>query len=279
METRTLRLSYTNKATIPTGIPYENQTPCYTVTQEIPIPCFMDDQAFVEKETELQINWMKGYIDSKINRDFELLAKFRGIEALPDWHRIDVIDEQVYPHISEIIEPAKPLFIKYLDAHSYLGTLLDSTFKDYYDLGEWVYRDSKDTSVINQSYEDLFQLGWDWIEEYKDYIQLMEHSIKVINPNLRFVGELDQLCMIDGQFGIADFKKTKVLSKERKEVFFMKMAAYAKNLPDIIIEKYGQPQFMTIISPYNPLTTCEDIEDYYNKFILKRQVYSTRFGI
>ena len=240
---RSIRVSYTNKATIPTGIAYENQSPCYTITQEIALPEGLEantEQQWAEGETKYQLEWMKGYVDNLIDKDFRSLTGYREKQVVLDTHRFTVIDGIRYPHVTNIITPFKP-DIPFIEDHASLGTKLDEMMKIYVDTGIFAWDDFENSKNIKQTWEDVYQAMSEWIDKYGKEIKFLNHTISIRNHEHRFAGEGDVIGMTNETISFMDFKKTKTLTAELKKKYFMQLAAYAKTV--------GNIQQLVIISP------------------------------
>ena len=274
-----LRVSYTNKATIPTGVPYENQSPCYTITNEVPVAEVSDSQEVAEE----QFKWIKTWVDGKIKDDMEAMAGCREDKGLtPNMYRI--IDNKRVPRVTAIITPDRPP-IPFIDDHAELGNKLDEMAKIYVETGIWAYDDFKDKGNIKDTWDDVYLAMSAWIEKYSDCIEFQKHSIPVHNKLFNFSGELDAIgvmkkdtilegspTFVQGSSFVADFKKKKVLDKASKERFFMQISAYISSLDTDVSS-------MLVCSPFNNVLISHDIDMYFAKFLVKRGEFKQRFGI
>lgn len=271
-EKRTIKLSYTNKATIPSGIQYSNFTPSYTVTQEIRID---DDNQSADLTTKNQMQWMKQYVDDMVMKDFDLLSNLTRKE-LPTENMYHVIDGKKWPRVTSIITPDRPE-IPHIDDHAELGTKLDQLFKDYIEDGEMKYEKFKDKGNIDLTWKQLFDQTIEFVKENDKDIQFKQHSVSVKNTSIHYAGEADAYGMYKGEFALFDFKKTKSISGQIKKKYFMQLAAYANGIKSHSIAI--KPQVLVILSPWNKPIVTDEIDKYFLDFVDCRSAFRRRFGL
>lgn len=233
------------------------------------------EKALTSKQLEkMQLN-LEELTRSAIDRE-PTFSEGSQTVTLPSSHRFTDINGKPCPHVTNIITPDKPTFIKHLEEHGLQGTWLDGCFKNL--ISEGILAPISETPQTPNlgSVKVLFEAAKDWVAKYvkKDEVEFITHSAKVFNEEHWFCGEMDAMGLYKGQLAIFDFKKTKKLSKQLLEKYFMQMAAYT--LSDSIDAK---PVVMVICSPYNPPIVSDDIEGYRKKFLELRAVYKANVGI
>lgn len=211
-----------------------------------------------------------------VKREANLIRGGSQTVTLPSDHRFTEINGKPCPHVTNIITPAKPTYIKHLKEHGLQGTWLDGCFKNL--ISEGVLAPTSETPQTPNlgSVKPLYEAAEKWVEKYvkQGEVELISHSGKVFNEKHWFCGEYDAMGLYRGKLAIFDFKKTKKVSKALEEKYFMQMAAYSMS-DDID----ASPVVMVICSPYNPPIVSEDIKTYREKFLKAREEYKTNFGI
>ena len=256
------RISYTNKFTAPSGLPYSNFSPCYTETREYDID-------FSQEVMDEEFNEIKQGIDARIFKDIDLFTdslKERGCEG----HRFSEVDGIKTPHVTNILTPDRPP-IPNIEEYAAQGTMLDEVVKMRLDMGLWVYPEERPTPNVKAPFSELFFGIADWFKKNPE-VRLFNHSRKVYNKEFCYCGEYDAVGYAYNMFTIADVKRTKKITKELYSKYMMQMAAYAKCLE-------VEPDLMCIISPYNPPIVEGNIDKYFHKFLLARGAYKQRFGV
>jgi len=256
------RISYTNKGTIPSGLPYSNINPSYTLTREF-------EDTLDPSEMDVELRDMKDYIDGKIKSDFDMYMDFMKQKGCED-HRFTEIEGVKTPHVTNIITPDRPA-IPHIEEHAILGTGLDTATKKFIDTGEWTVPQIEPTPNVKVTIDELVMLMSEWFEK-NPLVRMTNHSIYVHNKEFCYCGELDSLGFIGEDSCIFDVKKTKVITKELYSKYFQQMAAYAKCLE-------VEPDLMCIVSPYNEPIIEANVERYFNKFLINRGRYRERFNI
>ena len=254
------KISYTNKATIPSGLPYSNTSPCYTITREY-------GESQTQNVLDMETQEIKAYIDGMITKDFLAFKDYQKQQGATD-HRFTEIEGVKVPHVTNIITPDRPA-IPNIEEHALLGTALDQAVKNWMDLGVWVYEEVSAPSISGNS-EEILSLIAEWFE--KNDVRLVDHSIKVHSKEYNYCGELDAVGYEGNDFTIFDVKKTKKITKALYEKYFMQMSAYAKCLA-------VEPELMCIISPHNKPIVEANVDKYFNKFLIARGRYQERFSV
>jgi len=266
---RLIRISYTNKGTIPSGIAYSNISPSYTETREIYVDSQLPDEE-VNVLREEQLKQMKEYIDTMIKRDFKDQINFATRDECPETH-YRVIDGVKYPRVTKIITPDTPK-IPYIEEHAEIGNLLDEVVKIYAQTGKYVYIPFEDKGNIKCKWDEVFQLMWDWLQLHGDKCIFTDCDISLKNDEHMYCGEADLYGSFDNIYTLFDVKKTEKLGKAILEKYFMQIAAYA-----MCCEL--RPKQVIIISPYNEPIIESDVEKYFEMFLEKREIFRRRFGI
>lgn len=295
-DVETIRVSYTNKATIPSGEPYTNVSPSYTVTREFKIPQVYGNEELIDIGIKTQLDLIKHDIDARIMKDFEEYKNFLSkpkIQPIPDHHRITIVDGIKYPHVSEIINALgdSKQFIKHLDEHIELGNEFDTLLKKYVDnfdlyiddLEAWFLENMNkefiDKGNIKQTYHEVVSSVVKVLKKKFNDIKLCRHSIKIVNKKDIFTGELDFLGFYKQEPAIYDAKKRKSISQKDLHNYFMQMASYIKSLPDIEeYEKYKNCKYMIVLSPYG-IKVSDEIDKYFNEFLKLRKKYKETYGV
>lgn len=252
------KITVGDKSTINIG-DYENRNPLYSISVEV------EGKKLTSKAIQTQIDQLKEIIEYNINKDYKAIKYHQD---LPPHHRIT----DGYPHVTNIITPEE-LKIPNIEWYSITGTALDKTMKYYIDNGVLVHLgDLPDIPEVHAMYCECLEAMKKQLEEFKDKIEFVGHSVKVRNDEHRYCGELDAYGKFDGKYVIFDFKKTKKLSKALLTKYFMQLAAYAKGC-EIPCEE------IIVLSPFNPPQITNDIEGFFSLFLEKRQQYKEKYNV
>jgi len=230
-----------------------------------------EDSDLPQDKMDVFIDDEIGKIRDKINT---LIAEDITRIKQPPNLRIEVVDGVKYPHVTDIISLGITPAIPHIEEHAYLGNLLDACMKEFVDEGTIVYPDNiRPTPNITVTFTDIFDALRGWWKEYGSQMHFDRHSVKGINTVHRYLGELDATGTYHSKKAIFDFKKTKKISGELKDKYFMQMAAYAN------FDKTTKPEVLVICSPFNPPIVTDEIGKYYEMFLAKRKEYKTKFGV
>lgn len=270
MET-TIKVTYSNRATIPTGIAYENQAPFYQITKEI--KC--EDNVMAEEIAHLELERIKNHIDALIDNDFRRMKDYRLKDQLRVNEDYRLIDGIKYPRVTKIITPDTPR-IPHIEDHAELGTHLDSTMKRYIDTGIFDYVEFKDKGNVNVKWDDIYNAMNYWLKEHGEKCKFDLHSLPVISKKHVYSGEVDAGGTFEGIPAIFDFKKTEKISKTIAKKYFMQLAAYILALEEMGV---AVPKIMVIISPFNPPLVSDEIEKHQGVFLQARNAFKERFGV
>lgn len=270
-----LKLTYGNKATISLGN-YENENPMYSVS----IECDDQIESYDETYVRNHLDKIKTIIDGYIFKDFERVKQPKKFEV----QRVTQIGDKIYPWVTSIISPEPPADIPYLDEHAYIGSLVHEATNNFIKGGcvANAYKLNKDTpkpqitANLKLNWEEYSMLKW--MEKYADKYQVNfsrgEQFFK--NDEFNYCGKMDTDGMFLDVYSFFDFKKTKTITPDLKEKYFMQLAAYA------MCQEQPKPEGLVIISFHptlpEPIVT-KDIEKYFNMFLEKRKQYKDRFGI
>ena len=123
-----IKVTYGNKATINTGN-YENENPFYSITSEID-SSELKDSLSANKWAKQTLKDIKKIINSDLAKE---VNRIKNLKIPLPHHRIDLIDGIKTPHVTDIITPIPPTYIKDLEKHGTVGSMLDSAFKNYED--------------------------------------------------------------------------------------------------------------------------------------------------
>jgi hypothetical protein len=269
MMEKTIRISYTQSASIPTDTNFETKKPSYTVTQEI--NNFTGTPAKLKKTVETEMSWVKDYIDGLIKKDFECWkgkASSRPTQALPNGHRIDTLH---FPHVTSIISPTTPR-IPHIDDHAELGSMLDDFFAGRIEGKENDFPTFKDKGNIKMTWAELIKAAKEWYKKYWDRFKWESHHISVFNMTHKYCGEFDAYGRYEGQKAMMDFKKTVNINKSIREKFWTQMAAYD-------MAHNNDAQVYVICSPFNAPIVTEEVGKYRRKFLELRDKYKTLYKI
>jgi len=104
--------------------------------------------------------------------------------------------------------------------------------------------------------------------------EVISTETKVYNPEHRNAGRMDALIIYNGKRSIADYKTGQI----DEDTCFEQLSAYAKCHEDIE---------QLVVFPINNKTQqgfskpkiTEDIDDYFDKFKKKRELFKQRFGL
>jgi len=264
------RVSYTNRATIPTGVQYENQCPSYTITRENIALDTPVGKKYLEKWEEKALSEIKGQVDLKIRQDLDLLQNYKTRENVPI-NSYRLIDGVKYPRVTSIITPDMPN-IPFIEDHQELGIKLDETFKIWADTGVFPYDEFKDKGNIKTTWDELYKKACEWIDKYGKDVEVNEHSKAVINDEYKYSGELDFKGSFLKRPAIMDVKKTEKIQKSIKDKYFMQMAAYD-------LANGNSAEIYLIISPFNEPVFTDEKEKYQKMFLQKREEFKKRYGI
>lgn len=259
-----VKITHGDKATINTGN-YENVNPMYSVSVEI------EKEAVSEEEINLTLETIKGIVDKHLQDD---INKIKII--LPPSLRVEEIDGVKYLHVTSAITPETPN-IPFIEEHAILGTCLDTLAKNFIDgkLDEEIV--VPPTPNVKTTFDEIRSCFLNWIIENQNDVVFESHSVKGLNSVYRYLGELDAVGLYKGGPAVFDFKKTKNINDELREKYFMQMAAYAHF--DNVSGATPLPEYLVIVSPFNKPIATNDIEGYFNKFLLQLGKVQERYKI
>lgn len=205
------------------------------------------------------------YFYEKLQEDAERYKDF--LKERESVQRVSTINNKRYPHVTNIITPDMPP-IPHIMEHAYYGTKLDEAMKQYIDKGITAV-DWDEQKNVKLNLDDMVAGAIRQIESNK--LELSRHSVKCLNEDFIYCGELDATGSLGGASVVIDFKKTKNVSKALKEKYFMQIAAYAACSETLV-------DAMVIVTPYDIFVEGDTI-GYFQKFLLCRGAYKERFGI
>lgn len=260
------KLTFSNKKTINTGN-YENENPMASITVEF-------EQSQLPKDTVLsefcdsQFEYMVSRVNALLKAEEE---KIKNPKSPLSHHRVTVINGVSYPHVTSIITPITPL-IPDIDKHGEVGTYLDQAFKSYIEEGVFALpQNDLSDKWLDMLKECVLKMG-KRMDAIKDKIELKNHSIKIVNNEHVYCGEMDAEGKYEGEAAIFDCKKTKTLDKNMVEKYFMQISAYAKAYSKDV-------KCLVILSPYKDPVVTRETDKYFDMFLAKRAAYKEIYGI
>jgi hypothetical protein len=259
-----MQITRTIKCTVPSGINYSNTDHFLSMSTQT------EDDILVN--VDVKVNEMDNYLAMKGKEFFDKYLNFRK-ETGAEGHRVTIKHEKRVPHVTDILAieyPPPP--IANLEEYGKLGSACDRLWKNFRRTEEWVKEDFKDSGLIKNTYQEVYDKSSEWWLKNGKGIEFSDDSGECYSEVFGYIGEYDIIGTMDGASTLFDVKITKDLkNKKTLTKYLCQLAAYAKCFPDI--------EQVCIISPFNDPVVEGDIDTYFGKFLMVRGKYQERFGI
>jgi hypothetical protein len=206
----------------------------------------------------------------------------KGKGKLLDFHRVSRINGEDFIHVTTVLTPEGLSFVKNIDKDCKIGNYLDTSFKFFCDTGVLVVPDEfeKETDTyVRDGYLKAYTALCDLLNRSKQDIQLVGHSVPMINKRSRYCGELDAYGYYKGIPAIFDCKKSNMSNiKASKDKHFMQMSAYNNAIPRHKPKDWiGKAEVLVIVSPEG-LVTTDEINGYTKAFKEALKSFKKEYG-
>jgi len=192
-------------------------------------------------------------------------------------HKVFTYNGKKYPHVTGIISP-DPLPIP--SWHLDVGKEVDLYMKAYFTKIPYEVKTKGLCAAAKKNLKECVEACNEWLNKFGPSFEQPILDSKIINHTDLYVGTQDMEGVYENLYSIVDFKKSKNLGKDIMEKYFMQMAAYAKAEHSGGKERHEVEQ-LVIASPFNDPVVVRDraIDEYYEKFLVKRAEFKKRFKI
>lgn len=284
--------SFTGK--ISTGN-YENTAPFFAAKETIEIE---DENIDVNKTIEIRQAELQEICRGQFKRVAEIEYQEKIAKTYQNIRFYEAGNGEKYPSVTSVLSMDENFFVTpdELAQSASRGTIIHKQVEEFLKTGKWL--EPKEfpelaphvMTVVKGSLGLLLD-DVSFVNFYKDYpFKVLLQEGKVINPEYKYAGRFDILCVIESanpgkwekiegvQFDVTTLLDIKTGASLDKTKGFTQQSAYAKALDNVAqiglihLTKENQCGFA------KPSVTAK-IESYWNIFLNKRSKFAERYGV
>ncbi len=284
--------SFTGK--ISTG-QFENESPYFSAKEIIELDMLPIDADKIIEERQSQL---KGICYEQFKKHATIAYQEKIAKSYKNIRFYDAGNGEKYPSVTSIINMDENFFVspEELAQHASRGTIIHKQVEEFLKTGVWPEAKSISelaphvltviTGSLGLSLDDT-----NFVNFYKEYpFKVLLQEGKVINPEYKYAGRFDILCVIEKAnpgkwekvegvaFDVPTYLDIKTGASLDKTKGFIQGAAYSKCL-----ENVAQIGLIHLnkenASGYSKPVITNKIDSYWQIFLNKRQKFAERYGV